>query len=240
MVSNFGLRTSNGAAEVLVAICVSVLCLPAYAGATTLDDATFQGQLSIIREKQRSDVVTKQKESLEAQEKLFTSCPLTTHAVIARGVVTLSPLIALENAGSSTIDPSKYPLGLPFATDIDSRFALPDRSGDSDPTPTLFLTAVGRDGPPLAAKKIRLGMGQDDASQFMFPLYVELTTADLLFPYSDEVWRQLPPQQRGDSISVTAVLDSDGQLAGPPSSADSFGEQSIGLHIMNSEWSTLR
>jgi hypothetical protein len=225
---NLSLLTAYGAANFLVAVCASVLCLPVYhAGATTLDDATFQGQLSIIREQQRSDIFRKQKESLEAQEKAFASCP---HAVIARGVVTLSPLIALENTGSSTLDPSKYPLGLPFATDIDSRFALPDRSGgesDSDPTPTLFLTAVGRDGPPLAAKKIRLGTGQGDTG--LFPLYVELTTADLLFPYSDEVWKQLPLQRKGDSISVAAVLDVDGHLAGPPSSADSFGEQLVRL-----------
>ena len=228
-----GFLNAHGAAGFLVAVWSSVLCTPAFhANAAALDDASFQGQLSIIREKQRSDIVTKQKESLEAQEKLFVSCPHVTHPVIARGVVTISPLIALENAGSSTIDPSKYLLGLPFATDVDSRFSLADRAGDeggSDLTPTLFITAVGRDGPPLAAKKIRLDLSQSNAGSLMFPVYVELTTADLLFPYSDEVWRQLPLKERGDSISVAAVLDSDGQLSGPPSSADSFGGVACGI-----------
>jgi hypothetical protein len=63
--SNLSLLTAHGAAEFLVALCASVLCLPVYhAGATTLNDATFQGQLSIIREQQRSDIFKKQKESL--------------------------------------------------------------------------------------------------------------------------------------------------------------------------------
>ena len=187
-------------------LCIGLQC-PAN-GAVFDESDSLQNQLSILREKKRLDVVTVQKQQLENHRKDFASCK---DNIIAKAVVTLSPVIASENSGSSTIDPSKYPLGLPYPTDIDLRFEDESIVG----IPSLIITAVGRDGPPLAAKKFRL----KDISEF--PLYVELSTGDLLFPYSEDVWKNSP--LRKDSISVTSILDTDGVLAATASSADSFG-----------------
>ena len=67
------------------------------------------------------------------------------------------------------MDPSRYPLGFADAVSLDPLY-------DNDKA-ALILTAVGRSGPPVAAKRYQLKTVQ-------FPLVFEMTTEDLLFPVS--------------------------------------------------------
>ena len=70
---------------------------------------------------------------------------------------------------------------------------------------TLFVLAVGREGPPLAAKKIT------NVKDIKFPLLVEITTDDLLFPYTKEAWEASP--NRLDTIALTAIFSADPLLS---------------------------
>ena len=77
--------------------------------------------------------------------------------VIARGTV----MIAANMYG---VDASLYPLGFPEAAELDQAFANEEA--------TMVITAVGRDGPPVAAKRMKL-------KGLQFPLSFELTSSDL-------------------------------------------------------------
>lgn len=118
--------------------------------------------------------------------------------VIARGTV----MIAANMYG---VDASLYPLGFPEAAELDQAFANEEA--------TMVITAVGRDGPPVAAKRMKL-------KGLQFPLSFELTSSDLIFPYTAAAWSNSPLSK--DSIAVTCILDTDGQLM-TPSSLDRFG-----------------
>jgi hypothetical protein len=86
----------------------------------------------------------------------------TTQYLIAKGIVSLS-------TSGTGVDPSRYPLGFADAVSLDPLY-------DNDKA-ALILTAVGRSGPPVAAKRYQLKTVQ-------FPLVFEMTTEDLLFPVS--------------------------------------------------------
>lgn len=105
----------------------------------------------------------------------------------------------------ASVNPSEYPLGLPSATSLDTVYDQGDAA--------LILSAVGREGPPFAAKKFPL-------KDQKFPFPFELTSQDLMFPYTAEAWGRSP--LRTGSISVACVLDADGRLA-TPSTNDRFG-----------------
>lgn len=82
---------------------------------------------------------------------------------------------------------------------------------------TVFLLAVGREGPPLAAKKIT------NVNSMKFPMVVEITCDDLLFPYTASAYKQ--SSNRGDTIALTAILSADGKLAtASPSDRLGFGQ----------------
>ena len=87
---------------------------------------------------------------------------------------------------------------------------------DDDGKATLFILAVGREGPPLAAKRIKIS---DIKS---FPIVFEVLDTDLIFPYTPEAWRQSDNSK--DTIAVTALLSSTNLLAAPnPSTKVGFG-----------------
>lgn len=118
--------------------------------------------------------------------------------VIAKGTV----MIAATMYG---VDASLYPLGFPEASELDLAFANDEA--------TMVITAVGREGPPVAAKRMKL-------KGLQFPMMFELTTSDLIFPYTAKAWENSPLSK--DSIAVTCILDTDGQLI-TPSAFDRFG-----------------
>lgn len=177
-----------------VAICsvvIGTFLSPVYAAEQSLQD-----QLKVIQALQVQD----QEKSLETQasQVLNKGATYVTGELIARGTVKLIP----SGAGS---DPSQFPFGLPNAASLDAAF-------DNDDA-TLFLTAVGREGPPVAAKKYKL-------KDLKFPFIFEITTSDLIFPYTPDAW--LKSSFSADIMAVTCILDVDGLLV-TPSANDRFG-----------------
>ena len=161
-----------------------------------LAEQSLVEQLKVIQALQLQE----QKENLDKQnqEVLQKSLTYDTVKLIARGVVSLVP------PGNSA-DPSLYPLGLSDASLLDPAFANKDA--------TIYLTAVGREGPPIAAKKYKL-------ENVKFPLVFEISTDDLFFPYTEDAWLKSPLSS--DTIAVTCILDTDGSLV-TPSEFDRFG-----------------
>lgn len=146
--------------------------------------------------------VTLQKTTLEQSEsELLTREILYPEGkLIARGMVALTP--KLNNVD---FDLKNFPLGLLTASDIDSQLGEDDSK--------LFLLAVGREGPPLAAKSIGI-------KDLKFPIAFEITTDDLIFPYTIEAWQRSPNSK--DTVAVTAILSTDALLS-TPSTAEYVG-----------------
>ena len=69
-----------------------------------------------------------------------------------------------------------------------------------------YEIGVGREGPPLAAKRYSL-------KSATFPMVFELTTDDLLFPYTVDAW--MSSDNKGQSIATTAIISSSSSLANP-------------------------
>lgn len=99
---------------------------------------------------------------------------------------------------SITGDPKLFPYGLPDASSYDSTF--------SNEKATLFVLAVGRDGPPLAAQRILM-------SEITFPYAFEVLSEDLIFPYTKEAW--LASSNSKDTIALTVIISPDNLLATP-------------------------
>lgn len=120
--------------------------------------------------------------------------------LIATGVITLK--------ADSISDPKLYPLGfdsIKFYENYDV------------PTSNIFILAVGKDGPPLAAKKIPLYK-----NDLHFPLVFEITTDDLLFPYTPNAYIQSSNSK--DSIAVTVLVTPNVKISEPsPSVLVGFG-----------------
>jgi hypothetical protein len=66
----------------------------------------------------------------------------------------------------------------------------------SDKRSTVFVLAVGRDGLPVAAKRMLL-------SDLTFPYAFEINDDDLVFPYTKEAY--LSSEKRLDSVALTGV-----------------------------------
>lgn len=146
---------------------------------------TLQDQLKSIQQEK----INSQKEMAEKQERdlLARQLQYPEGKLISRGTIVL-------NAGDST----SYPFGFLKATDLDPLYG-------SD-TSTLFILGVGREGPPLAAKRFKL-------NELKFPFSFELTTSDLLFPYTEEAYKSSSNSK--DSIATTAIISSSNSLAHP-------------------------
>jgi hypothetical protein len=125
-------------------------------------DNTLKDQLKVVETLQ----FEQQKQRLEDQKQQL-NVPVNDEVEIVKGSVYLP----ISNAGTG-FNPSKFEFGFEDAASLDNAF-------DND-NAVLVLTAVGRDGPPFAARRIPL-------KKVKFPYAFELTTKQLLFPYNEEV-----------------------------------------------------
>jgi hypothetical protein len=157
---------------------------------------TLQDQLKVIQALQTEQQKERVIQTLNEERKQA----LEADVLVARGTITLPPT-GLANG----VDPTQLPFGFAEAASIDPEFG--------NEKAALIITAVGRNGPPVAAKKLKL-------AGLQFPLSFDLTDRDLMFPYTREAWLKSPLSK--DSISVTCILDTDGKLV-TPSSVDRFG-----------------
>lgn len=121
------------------------------------------------------------------------------------------PAGRLVAKGSITLknqDSQALPLGFRSAADIDAVYTSNDAS--------LFVLAIGREGPVLAAKKYPL-------KDLQFPMVFELVSSDLLPPNTEESWAESANSK--DSVALTAIISSSGALAQPQ------GFERIGLGV---------
>lgn len=179
----------------IVAISIGISPL-IHVGPILADDntLTLQEQLQTIAKQQ----VSEQQKRLEQDEldALNRQIKYSEGKLIATGKILL---------GEQTIT---APIGLSKPSLLSSDI--------SDDKATLFILAVGREGPPLAAKRIKIS---DIKS---FPIVFEVLDTDLIFPYTPEAWRQSDNSK--DSIAVTALLSPTNLLATPnPSTKVGFG-----------------
>eukprot|EP01038_Epipyxis_sp_PR26KG_P006967 gene6967-9523_t len=130
-----------------------------------------------------------QKEMIEVQDQNLLSREILypDGRLVAKGIVNLNADISLTN-----------PYGSMYASDFDPVF--------ENEKSTMFILAVGRDGPPLAAKRYQL-------NQVKFPFLFEMTSDDLLFPYNEEAWTKSSNSK--DSIATTVILTPSQTLATP-------------------------
>lgn len=170
------------------------LCISTVSGVflfSTCPMTSFANDLVDQLQELQSVNVEKQKADLERQETEMMTKELQypPGKLIARGIITLS---------TDGLRATEFPYGLESASLIDSDFGNDDAA--------LFILAVGREGPPVAAKKIKL-------ASLTFPLVFEITTDDLLFPYTPEAWEESSLSK--DSVAVTAIMNSQGKLSIP-------------------------
>eukprot|EP00596_Hydrurales_sp_CCMP1899_P002674 CAMPEP_0119052574 /NCGR_PEP_ID=MMETSP1177-20130426/73829_1 /TAXON_ID=2985 /ORGANISM="Ochromonas sp, Strain CCMP1899" /LENGTH=259 /DNA_ID=CAMNT_0007032193 /DNA_START=79 /DNA_END=858 /DNA_ORIENTATION=+ len=148
---------------------------------------SFQSQLKLIQDNktsQQKEAIEKAEQDLQTKELLYPEGKL-----IGRGIVNLIP---------ESGDPKLFPYGLSDASSYDSRFM-----GEKA---TMFVLAVGREGPPLARQKVLL-------KDITFPYAFEVLTNDLIFPLSKETW--LSNKNRKDTIALTVILSPDDLLKIP-------------------------
>jgi hypothetical protein len=176
-----------------IGVKIGVSCFLFQASPVLAVDNTFQEQLKVIQALQVEQQKIKVQNALSKVD-----MNRGNEDVIAKGSV----MIAATMYG---VDASLYPLGFPEASELDPAFANDEA--------TMVITAVGREGPPVAARRLKL-------KGLQFPMSFELTTADLIFPYNAKSWQSSPLSK--DSIAVTCILDTDGQLI-TPNALDRFG-----------------
>ena len=119
-------------------------------------DLSFQDQLKVVQALQVEQQVNRVDEERKVEKK-------TNNDIIAKG------LVALPASSSEDVDPISFPLGFIEATSLDAQYGNKEA--------TLIITAVGRSGPPVAAAKY-------DLTKTKFPFYFEISTKDLIFPYT--------------------------------------------------------
>ena len=132
------------------------------------DSTSLQEQLRGVAAKQVEDQKTrieKAEQELMSKELLYPDGRL-----IGRGIIKLNP--EGTSAQLKTFQ-SSFPYGYSDGPALDPAF--------EDEQSTMFILAVGRDGPPLAAKRIKI-------KDLDFPIAFELTCDDLVFPYTPDAW----------------------------------------------------
>jgi len=155
-------------------------------------DSSFQDQLKVVQALQVEEQINRVDEERKIEKK-------EKKDLIGKG------LVALPATSNEDVDPLSFPLGFIDPSSLDTQYSNKDA--------TMIITAVGRNGPPVAAKKYNL-------NEVKFPFYFEITTDDLLFPYTKDAWKKSPLSK--DSIAITAILDCDGSLS-TPNSCERFG-----------------
>ena len=125
-------------------------------------DSSFQDQLKVVQALQVEQQVNRVDEERKVEKK-------TNNDIIAKG------LVALPASSNEEVDPINFPLGFIEATSLDAQYGNKEA--------TLIITAVGRSGPPVAAAKY-------DLTKTKFPFYFEISTKDLIFPYTERYYHQ--------------------------------------------------
>ncbi len=167
-----------------------IVSLQVIAPACLADDVSLQDQLKKVQKEQ----VSEQVRGLEVQRTAGDSslrAGYVSRSLVAKAIVTLLP-------ARSDIDPTQYPFGVADAMVIDGAF--------NNDQAALLCSAVGRQAAPVAAKKYLL-------QGLKFPLFMEMNTKDLMFPYTSEAWLNSPLS--ADNMAITCILDPDGRLSTP-------------------------
>ena len=157
------------------------------------DPISFQEQLKGVAAKQVEDQKTrieKAEQDLMSKELLYPDGRL-----VGRGIIKLNPEGTPTQLKTFS---SSFPYGYPDGPALDPAF--------EDEQSTMFILAVGRDGPPLAAKRIKI-------KDMDFPIAFELTCDDLVFPYTPDAWLASPNSH--DTIALTVILTPGNVLAAP-------------------------
>ncbi len=159
-----------------------------------LAEESLSDQLKTLQSSQISS--TKIRVETEESEAIARGLQYPSSYLIARGIITITQ----DERGD------RSPYGVPETYIVDPELGKDDT--------TLFVLAVGREGPPLAAKKIL------NANNLKFPYLVEITADDLLFPYTKSAWATSP--NSADTIAMTAIISIDKSLS-TSSSSDRLG-----------------
>lgn len=107
-------------------------------------------------------------------------------------------MILLTPNEDNNFDMKNFPNGLLKISDLNEELNT-DKS-------RLFVLAVGREGPPVAALRYNL-------KDLSFPFVFEVTSDNLIFPYTPEAW--LKSSNSKDTVALTAILSADEYLATP-------------------------
>lgn len=163
---------------------------------------TLQDQLELLQLSKTMQV----KSELETNEnaQLAKQLQYPDNKLVATGVIVLD---TVGIAGTNKNEKVRFPYGFDHPYLYNSAFDNSDA--------TMFILAVGREGPPLAAKRVKLNTIQ-------FPYVFEITSDDLLFPYTPEAYAASPNSK--DTIAVTTILSPGPKLSIPnPLTLVSFG-----------------
>ena len=166
-----------------VSVSAAIAVNPAFAA--TPPDSTLQDQLRVLQALQKVEEPRKKE-------------PVSDVGAIDADFNIITGTVSISSQLLAT-DPANYPLGLMDASSLSSKFSSNDKA-------SLIVTAVGRNGPPLAARKYQL-------KDMKFPFLFSLSTRDLMFPYNREIWAKSSVST--DTLAVTCVLDPDGMLSKP-------------------------
>lgn len=155
--------------------------------------STLQEQLSSVEDSQIKDQIT----HLDLQRGFDTSLrpDFVSGSQVAKAVVEIAAADGLT---------SQFPLGVANPDTVDTKYSA---------STAVICTAIGKEGPPVAARKFHI-------TNTPFPIFVELNTDDLLFPYTKEAW--ISSALNKDNTAMTCILDTDGKLQ-TPSITDRYG-----------------
>ncbi len=158
--------------------------LQAPASIFALDETTtLQEQLSVVEDSQIKEQIT----HLDLQRKFDTSLrpDFQSGSQVAKAVIEIAAADGLT---------TQFPLGITSPETGDAKYTE---------STAVICTAIGKEGPPVAARKFHI-------TNTPFPIFVELNTEDLLFPYTKDAWISSPLNK--DNTAMTCVLDTDGKL----------------------------
>jgi len=174
----------NAQRKIIASIASAIMVsnsLPAFA-----EESSLQDQLRVLQTMQTSQ--QKARFEKDEQDQVAKQLQYPEGKLVARGSVWLNAK-----------DKTSQPFGYAKSTDLD-----PSYGGD---TASLFILAVGREGPPLAARRYAI------TPELEFPMIFEVTTSDLLFPYTADAWSKSSNSK--DSIALTAIISSSNSLSVP-------------------------
>lgn len=152
--------------------------------ANVMAETSLTDQLKSLQSAQVS--TTKERIEKDESDAISRALQYPSGYLVGRGLVSL-----VSDDGNSG------PYGIPEGYLVNSELGKDDA--------TMFILAVGREGPPLAAKKIT------NLNTLKFPLLIEVTCEDLLFPYTSSAWQS--SSNRLDAIALTVIISPDSKLS---------------------------